>query len=173
MSRYVRHRPPAPAVHQRWQAFLRNYRDSLAGLDFFTSSTARFQCLWVFLIIPHAGRCSTLPSPIIPEQHGSSSNSGRRSRSHGPSLPDSEPRLKVWLRSSGRAGKRGHRTGAESATGTVAERGGGALALPCNFGQKGECPRLCCSYWFCSLGCRFWFSVFPERGLAGVAGKSA
>jgi transposase InsO family protein len=56
VSRYLQPRPPAPDALQRWMAFLRNHRDCLAGMDFFTVPTATFQLLWVFFVLHHGRR---------------------------------------------------------------------------------------------------------------------
>jgi hypothetical protein len=36
VSRYMPKRPPDPGAVQRWITFLRNHKDGLAGMDFFT-----------------------------------------------------------------------------------------------------------------------------------------
>ena len=56
VSRYLQNRAPAPDALRRWMAFLRNHRDCLAGMDFFTVPTATFQLLWVFFVIHHGRR---------------------------------------------------------------------------------------------------------------------
>jgi transposase InsO family protein len=56
VSRYLPKRPPAPDVLQRWLAFLRNHRDLLAAMDFFTVPSATFQVLYVFFVLHHARR---------------------------------------------------------------------------------------------------------------------
>ena len=55
-SRYLQKRPPAPDALQRWLAVLRNHRDCLAGMDFFTVPIATFQFLWVFFVLHHGRR---------------------------------------------------------------------------------------------------------------------
>ena len=41
---------------QRWLVFLRNHRDSLVGMDFFTVPTVTFGLLWVFVVLHHERR---------------------------------------------------------------------------------------------------------------------
>jgi hypothetical protein len=43
--RRFRERNPDPDVLQRWIAFLRNHNDAIAGMDFFTVSTATLKIL--------------------------------------------------------------------------------------------------------------------------------
>ena len=56
VARHMSKRPRDPGAHQRWMTFLRNHRDCLAAMDFFTVPTVRFQVLYVFFIIHHARR---------------------------------------------------------------------------------------------------------------------
>ena len=41
---------------QRWLVFLRNHRDSLVRMDFFTVPTVTFGLLWVLVVLHHARR---------------------------------------------------------------------------------------------------------------------
>ncbi len=56
VARYLRrlHRRGDPA--KRWLAFLRNHREALVALDFFTVPTAMFQVLYCFFVIEHGRR---------------------------------------------------------------------------------------------------------------------
>ena len=48
--------PPAPRKPEpakRWQAFLRNHREFIAAMDFFTVPTFTFNVLYCFFIISH------------------------------------------------------------------------------------------------------------------------
>jgi putative transposase len=56
VSRYMPKRPPDPGKIQRWMTFLRNHRDCLAGMDFFTVPSATFNLMYVFFVIHHARR---------------------------------------------------------------------------------------------------------------------
>jgi len=48
---------PAPRdAVERWKAFLRNHREVLAAMDFFTVPTVTFSVLYVFFIIDHGRR---------------------------------------------------------------------------------------------------------------------
>jgi len=53
VSRYLPRRPTNPDAVKRWLAFLRNHREVIAGVDFFTVPTATFQMLHVFFVIHH------------------------------------------------------------------------------------------------------------------------
>jgi transposase InsO family protein len=56
VSRYLPRRPTAPDALKRWMAFLRNHRDCLTGMDFFTVPTVTFRLLWVFVVLHHERR---------------------------------------------------------------------------------------------------------------------
>jgi transposase InsO family protein len=59
VSRYVRRfraRNPDPDVLKRWIAFLRNHKDAIAGMDFFTVPTATMNILYGFFVIHHDRR---------------------------------------------------------------------------------------------------------------------
>ena len=56
VSRYLRcfrPRNPAPDVLKRWVAFLRNHKDGIAAMDFFTVPTIKLRVLYVFFVIGH------------------------------------------------------------------------------------------------------------------------
>jgi hypothetical protein len=56
VSRMMPRRPADPEVQQRWRDFLRNHREVLAAMDFFTVPTATIRVLYVFFVIHHARR---------------------------------------------------------------------------------------------------------------------
>ncbi|MFH1437982.1 MAG: integrase core domain-containing protein [Pseudomonadota bacterium] len=56
VSRYMPKRRPTPDSLQRWITFLRNHRDCLAGMDFFTVPSATLELLYVFFVVHHARR---------------------------------------------------------------------------------------------------------------------
>jgi len=56
VSRFMPRRPFDPEARQRWRNFLRNHREVLAAMDFFTVPTATFRVLYVFFVIHHARR---------------------------------------------------------------------------------------------------------------------
>jgi len=56
ISRFMPRRPSDPESRQRWRNFLRNHREVLAAMDFFTVPTATFRVLYVFFAIHHARR---------------------------------------------------------------------------------------------------------------------
>jgi putative transposase len=56
VSRWLRRAPRSPEVGQRWLAFLRNHREAIAAMDFFTVPTLTFGVLYCFFIIGHDRR---------------------------------------------------------------------------------------------------------------------
>jgi transposase InsO family protein len=55
VSRYLARRPPGDAA-KNWLAFLRNHREAIAALDFFTVPTVTFRLLYCFFAIDHGRR---------------------------------------------------------------------------------------------------------------------
>ena len=56
ISRWMRRAPRDPEPAQRWLAFLRNHREALAAMDFFTVPTITFGVLYCFFVISHDRR---------------------------------------------------------------------------------------------------------------------
>jgi putative transposase len=56
ISRWMRRAPRDPEPTKRWLAFLRNHRESIAAMDFFTIPTITFRVLYCFFIIGHDHR---------------------------------------------------------------------------------------------------------------------
>ena len=56
VSRYLRRRSPSDDARKRWTAFLRNHRDVIAAMDFFTVPTLTFRVLYCFFVIEHGRR---------------------------------------------------------------------------------------------------------------------
>src|SRR5439155_4778201 len=56
VSRWMRRAPRHPEPAQRWLAFLRNHREAIAAMDFFTVPTLTFSVLYCFFIISHDRR---------------------------------------------------------------------------------------------------------------------
>src|SRR5262250_684394 len=56
ISRWMRRAPRRPEPAQRWLAFLRNHREAIAAMDFFTVPTLTFHVLYCFFIISHDRR---------------------------------------------------------------------------------------------------------------------
>jgi hypothetical protein len=56
VSRYLPKRRTSPDKLRNWLAFLRNHRDALVGMDFFTVPTMTFGLLWVFVVLHHGRR---------------------------------------------------------------------------------------------------------------------
>ena len=56
VSRYMPRRPSDKDAIERWKAFLRNHREVIAAMDFFTVPTATFRMFYVLFVIHHARR---------------------------------------------------------------------------------------------------------------------
>ena len=56
ISRWVRRAPRDPERAKRWLAFLRNHREAIAAMDFFTVPTFTFGVLYCFFVIGHDRR---------------------------------------------------------------------------------------------------------------------
>jgi hypothetical protein len=56
VSRYLPRRRSSPGALERWIQFLRNHRDAIVAMDFFTVPTATFRILYVWFAIDHARR---------------------------------------------------------------------------------------------------------------------
>jgi putative transposase len=56
VSRYLPKQPVAPGAIKQWKTFLRNHRDVLAAMDFFTVPTASFRVLYVLFVVHHDRR---------------------------------------------------------------------------------------------------------------------
>ncbi len=56
VSRWMRRAPRDPEPAKRWLAFLRNHREAIAAMDFFTVPTVTFNLLYCFFMISHDRR---------------------------------------------------------------------------------------------------------------------
>ena len=56
VSRDMPRRPPDRDKVQTWMTFLRNHKDAIAAMDFFTVPTIRLRVLYCFLVIGHGRR---------------------------------------------------------------------------------------------------------------------
>jgi hypothetical protein len=56
ISRWMRRAPRDPEPAKRWITFLRNHREAIAAMDFFTVPTITFGLLYCFFIISHDRR---------------------------------------------------------------------------------------------------------------------
>jgi hypothetical protein len=56
VSRWMRRAPRDPERAKRWLAFLRNHREAIAAMDFFTVPTITFNLLYCFFVISHDRR---------------------------------------------------------------------------------------------------------------------
>jgi hypothetical protein len=51
VSRYLRGLPSRPESRQNWRIFMKNHREVIAAMDFFTVPTASFRLLYVLFVI--------------------------------------------------------------------------------------------------------------------------
>jgi transposase InsO family protein len=67
VSRYLRSLPRTPRAGQTWTTFLRNHRNGIAAMDFFSVPTVTFRALHVLFVIRHGRRdlvsCAVTTSP--------------------------------------------------------------------------------------------------------------
>ena len=56
ISRWMKRAPRDPEPAKRWLALLRNHREAIAAMDFFTVPTLRFSVLYGFFVISHDRR---------------------------------------------------------------------------------------------------------------------
>jgi putative transposase len=56
ISRWMKRAPRNPEPARRWRAFLRNHREAIAAMDFFTVPTISFSMLYCFFVISHDRR---------------------------------------------------------------------------------------------------------------------
>jgi putative transposase len=56
ISRWMKRMPRNPDPAKRWLAFLRNHREAIAAMDFFTVPTVTFSVLYCFFLISHDRR---------------------------------------------------------------------------------------------------------------------
>src|SRR5467141_655329 len=56
VSRWMTRAPRDPEQAKRWLAFLRNHREAIAAMDFFTDPTITFNLLYCFFVISHDRR---------------------------------------------------------------------------------------------------------------------
>jgi hypothetical protein len=56
VSRWMKRAPRDPELARRWLAFLRNHREAIMAMDFFTVPTVTFNLLYCFFIISHDRR---------------------------------------------------------------------------------------------------------------------
>lgn len=56
VSRWVRRVPRDPGPAERWLTFLKNHREAIAAMDFFTVPTLTFGVLYCFFVIGHDRR---------------------------------------------------------------------------------------------------------------------
>jgi putative transposase len=106
ISRWMKRVPREPQPAERWRAFLKNHREAIAAMDFFTVPTITFGVLYCFFVISHDRRRIlhfNVTSRSIRRAVGSSSSCGRRFRLGHPSTKMASPCqvLRKWPCSKG------------------------------------------------------------------------
>ena len=56
ISRWIKRAPRDPEPTRRWLSFIRNHREAIAAMDFFTVPTINFSVLYCFFVISHDRR---------------------------------------------------------------------------------------------------------------------
>jgi len=56
ISRWMKRAPRDPGPRKRWLTFLRNHKEAIAAMDFFTVPTVTFGVLYCFFVISHERR---------------------------------------------------------------------------------------------------------------------
>jgi putative transposase len=70
VSRYIRRLFPPEQARKLWATFLRNHREVITAMDFFTVPTLDFRILYCFFVIEH-GRCRILHFNVTEHPTGS------------------------------------------------------------------------------------------------------
>jgi len=69
VSRYLRRLSPSDQARKLWATFLRNHREVIAAMDFFTVPTATFRVLYCFFVIEHGQgppfQCHGAPEQLL------------------------------------------------------------------------------------------------------------
>ena len=65
ISRWMKRTPRDPQATRRWLVFLRNHREAIAAMDFFTVPTITFGFLYCFFVIGHDRRRIPISRAVI------------------------------------------------------------------------------------------------------------
>jgi putative transposase len=97
VSRWIRRAPRDPDSVKRWLTFLRNHREAIAAMDFFTVPTLTFGVLYCFFVIGHDRRkilhFNVTRNPSNCEKHGPTNS--RTDSCYSTATQSLEPR---WFR---------------------------------------------------------------------------
>jgi hypothetical protein len=130
VSRWLRRVRRTPDPAQRWLTFLRNHREAIAAMDFFTVPTLTFGVLYCFFVIGHDRRrilrCTVTRNPL-----DRAADAG--SVAVGASTPVLvvRPRREVWQQLGVVRERDGKPTYPHCLSQSVAKRGCGALGRGC------------------------------------------
>jgi len=98
VSRWLRRAPRTPDPVQRWLTFLRNHREAIAAMDFFTVPTLTFGVLYCLFVIGHDRRrilrCNVTRNPSASLDRTAAA--GSVAVRVGTPVPALRPRLEIW-----------------------------------------------------------------------------
>lgn len=100
ISRWMKRVPRDPGPGKRWLAFLRNHREVIAAMDFFTVPTITFGVLYGFFVMSHDRRPIVQRDEASDELVDSAAVAGRVSVRVGPLVSDLRSRWEVRIRGS-------------------------------------------------------------------------
>jgi hypothetical protein len=90
VSRWVKRATRNPDPARRWLAFLRNHREAIAAMDFFTVPTLTFGVLYCFFVIGHDRRL-----PVSPTLCGSYCSCAKLGDTNSPPVSSLRPGCEV------------------------------------------------------------------------------
>ncbi len=130
VSRYLPGDRPGTSASQEWLTFLRNHREVLTAMDFFTVPTARFRILYVWFVIHHDRPAQDSALQCDGASHrsvGHPAAPGVVPVRHGPRIPGARPRLDLREERHLDGTRPQHRAEAHCLSQSLAEWRGGAL----------------------------------------------
>ena len=128
VSRWIKRFPMTPDPTRRWLAFVRNHREAIAAMDFFTIPTAAFRVVYCFVVIGH-DRLRILHFNVTshPTVSWISNNRGIHSHSGRHPISDLRPECEVRVGSVDSRSIPQHRSRQDFLEKPMAERRCGAL----------------------------------------------
>ena len=144
VSRWVRRAPRPVDPRKRWLTFLRNHREAIAAMDFFTVPTLTFGVLYCFFVIGHDRRrvlhhnVTRNPNALWVTRAVARDLGIRRSAS---SVLDLRSGREVQCRCCLYREGNGQPTDSGCIPKSLAERSCGALGWQCTSGSPGSCDR--------------------------------
>jgi len=143
VSRYLALTTPSRDSGKRWLTFLKNHREAIAAMDFFTVPTATFRVLYCFFVIGHGRRkivhfnVTENPTPRLDR----AATAGGFPGGSCTQVPDPRPGQQLQRRSRHPVGRLRHRADSHGLSQPVAEWCGGALGGKLSSRTAGPCDR--------------------------------